>query len=311
MNNRDMPDVSMALPWSTDIFPDVTHDNGNPSRPNGAVWPYRLFFGAEDDPNRANVYNWEKVDDLAELTTLWAGVYNGTIYLHAGKEAPPSAVDDNSDITGAILGDGEGVWRNGQPVLPFAPVPMDSRDQMLKNESGKWRRLVWEPIGLFDVAVSKTIWSEETGTRNIKRYTLWCIVEHPWVAFYTTAAMIDDPDAFADGVPARWPYSYYQNLLWECKGTDKYTTTTPNDGGFNVGWYDAYDHFQNGYRLAPLPWQEEGGGELEGEEDSEPYDGVQTGQFYTLPPAYPCPRYLATARDYRIASALTNAYTDN
>ena len=132
----EMPDVSMALPWSTDIFPDGTHENGNPSQPNGAVWPYRLFFGAENDPNRAKVYKWEIVDNLAGITNLWAGVYNETIYLHAGKDAPPSSADDNSDITGALLGDGEGVWRNGQPVLPFKPVPMGVRDQMLKNEGG-------------------------------------------------------------------------------------------------------------------------------------------------------------------------------
>lgn len=302
--NRDMPDVSMALPWSTDVFPDDTHENGNPSQPNGAVWPWRFFLGAEDDPNKARVYKWEPVDDMAGLTTLWAGVYNGTIYLHAGDEPPEAAEDDGSDITGAPIGDGEGVWRNGQPVLPFSPVPMDTRDQMLRNESGKWRRLVWEPIGLFDVATSKTIFSDSG--RNIKRHTLWCIVEGPWVAFYTTAAMIDSP-VFADGAPARWPFSYYKKLLWDGTVPDTYTPTT-NDGGIFVGWYDENDHTTIGYRLAPLPWQEEEGGELEEEGEAQSYDGVQEGQFYTMPAAYPCGRYLATMRDYRVIGTLQDAY---
>ena len=111
----DMPDVAMALPWSTD--PD------NNDLENTAVWPWRIFLGAEDDPNRAKVYNWEQVDDLAGLTKLWAGMYNGTIYLHAGEEAPAAAEDDSSDVAGAPLGDDMSVWRNGQRAgAPFCCV---------------------------------------------------------------------------------------------------------------------------------------------------------------------------------------------
>ena len=66
----DMPDVAMSLPWSTD--PE------NKDLENTAVWPWRIFLGAEDDPNRAKVYKWEQVDDLAGLTKLWAGRRNGT-----------------------------------------------------------------------------------------------------------------------------------------------------------------------------------------------------------------------------------------
>lgn len=293
----DMPDVAMALPWSTD--PE------NIDMQNTPVWGWRIFLGAEDDPNRAKVEEWKHVDELAGLTKLWAGVYNGTIYLHAGDEAP-AAASESDDMTGAPVASNASMpeqWRNGEPVLPFTPLAMESRDDMLLNADGKWRRLIWEPIGLFDIAPSKKIHLDNG--YNVERYTLWMVVEHPYVAFYTTKAVLISP-WLADGAPARWPHTYYANLAKE--GQSEIYETGSNDGGFTVG---SYDQYSNGYRLAPLPWQIDGNGVLEDEDEFTPFDGVQEGQFYTLPPAWPCPRYLATAFDYRVSQALMDAYQGN
>lgn len=298
----DMPDVSMAFPWSANILPADAQTNGNPDQPNGAVWPWRVFLGAEDDPNREKVAMWQQVDNLADLApgvVLWAGVYNGTIFLHAGKDAP-GATEEDTDSTGTPISGAADMperWRNGQPVLPFTPVPQDMRDQMLKNDSGQWRRLVWEPVGLFDVAPSKNVQGY-----NFDRFTLWMIVEHPFIAFYTTKTPLTGATQ-QDGAPARWPFSYY-GALNRGNQTETYQQGD-NDGGFTVGFFDAYS---SGYRLAPLPWQQANGGELEAEDSFTPFDGVQQGQFYTLPPGWPCGRYLATAFDYRVAADLTKAY---
>lgn len=298
----DMPDVSMAFPWSANILPADAQTNGNPDQPNGAVWPWRVFLGAEDDPNREKVAMWEQVDDLANLApgvVLWAGVYNGTIYLHAGKDAP-GATDEDTDSTGTPISGAANMperWRNGQPVLPFTPLPQDMRDQMLKNESEQWRRLVWEPVGLFDIAPSKNVQGY-----NFYRFTLWMIVEHPFIAFYTTKTALT-AETQQDGAPARWPFSYYAALNRDGQPTDY--QPGDKDGGFTFGWYNS---FSNGYRLAPLPWQVENDGEIESESAFTPFDGVQQGQFYTLPPGWPCGRYLATAFDYRVTADLTKAY---
>jgi hypothetical protein len=295
----DMPDVAMSLPWSTN--PESLDLENNP------VWGWRIFLGAEDDPNRAKVEEWKLVDELAGLTKLWAGVYNGTIYLQAGDEAPEAATESD-DMTGTPVASESRMpeqWRNGEPVLPFTPLAMDSRDEMLKNNNGQWRRLVWEPIGLFDVAPSKNVQGY-----NFERYTLWMVVEHPWVAFYTTKAPLTGPTQ-QNGAPARWPFSYYKRLEFDgAPETYQERVDWPGgrDGGFIVGFFNDIDHYSNGYRLAPLPWQQANGGELEPEDVFTPFDGVQQGQFYTLPPGWPCGRYLATAFDYRVWNALVDLY---
>ena len=293
----DMPDVSMAYPWL------------NSAGENGAVWPWRLFFGAEDDPNRKKVYNWQQVDDLAGLAKLWAGVYNGTIYLHAG-DSPPEDAADSDDITGTPISGGGSVmperWHNGEPVLPFTPVPMDARDALLKTADGKWRRLIWEPAAIFDYAPTKEIITEDS-EYNLKRYTLWIVVENPYVAFYTTEANFSSK-YFKNGEQARWPYGYYSKLLND-GAPETYTTNLSIDGGIVYSiWYNENDYMVNGYRLAPLPWQKNDEA-LESETEHQAFDGVQPGQFYNLAPAWPCPRYLATVFDIRIDEALLCAYT--
>ena len=284
----DMPDVAMALPWSTD--PE------NKDLENTAVWPWRIFLGAEDDPNRAKVYKWEQVDDLAGLTKLWAGSYNGTLYLHAGEEAPAAAEDDSSDMAGAPVGDSLSVWRNGQPIQPFSALAQDVRDQMLKNESGQWRRLVWEPVGLFDVALGKNLQGY-----NFERFTLWMVVEHPFIAFYTTKAEYTG-ETQQDGAPARWPFSYYRSVARVNDMEQNYDS----DGGDQFSTRGSYHKLA--LRLAPLPWQVENGGEIESEGDFTPFDGVHDGQFYTLPPNWPCGRYFATAFDFLTYGDLVKAY---
>ena len=300
----DMPDVSMAYPW--------TYDSENKDYQNQLVWPYRLFLGAEDDPNRANVAEWVQVDDLAGLengVVLWAGSFNNTIYLHAGK-TPPTNAEKDDDASGVIVASNSDMperWKNGEPVLPFLPVPQESREEILKNRNGKWRRLIWEPIGLFDVAPVKKIYFYSAA--RFVRYTLWMTVEHPYVCFFTTKADIQ-ADVYKDGAQARWPFTYYAKMA-RVGQPDTYSSND-NDGGFATGYYDrdsqTHDIFSNGYRLAPLPWQIQGNSEVETEEEFEPYDGIQQGQFYTLAPAYPCPRYLATAADASVHGALVKAY---
>lgn len=289
----DMPDVAMALPWSTD--PESLDLENNP------VWGWRIFLGAEDDPNRAKVEEWKLVDELAGLTKLWAGVYNGTIYLHAGDEAPEAATESD-DMTGTPVASNASMpeqWRNGEPVLPFTPLAIDSRDEMLKNSNGQWRRLVWEPIGLFDVAPFKAI-NTNIGY-NFERYTLWMIVEHPFIAFYTTKTPFTGATQ-QDGAPARWPFSYYRSVA-RVNDLDVDYTKVLSDQFSCRGYYHDF-----AYRLAPLPWQEENGGELEPEDSFTPFDGVQQGQFYTLPPNWPCGRYFATAFDFLTYGDLVKAY---
>ena len=298
----DMPDVSMALPWTVDIFPDEHHPNGNPEQPNGALWPWRIFIGSEDDPNRSKVWRWVLVDDLCGLAQLWAGMYNGTLYLYAGAGSPTAGHDDFSDMTGAPIGGAEEVWRTGQPVLPPTVLEMADREQLLKNSNGLWRRMYWEPIALFDVAPHKNM-RDTDGRLNIERYTLYMVVEYPFIAFYTTKARLDAATQ-QDGAPARWPFSYYGELTKAGQPTEY--APGSNDGGYAVGWNDG----QTGYRLAPLPWQTGTDGELEVAEDAVQYDGVQEGQCYTMPPQYPCGRYLAAMGDGRISEALVNLYQD-
>lgn len=298
------PDIAMALP-----FVGV---DGN--TPNGAVWPWRLSLGAEDDPNRAKVYKWEQVDDLGGLAPLWAGVYNGTIFLHAGEQAPTAATDDSSDATGTPVASEDDVWHNGEPLPPFAPVPMDSRESMLRNSKGAWRRLVWEPVALFDVCTSKSFYAEVTETtrrHNLERYTLYMVVEYPYVAFYTSKAALDDA-ALDDDAEPRWPYGHYATVVQgEPHATAGKTYGAKGvDGGFPVGFgQDWYWRYYWGYRLAPLPWQADNG-ELETAEEFQPCDGVQEGQFYNLPQQFPCGRYLATFYNPHVAEALELAYVD-
>lgn len=149
------PDVAAAFPWSTE---ETTE---NVEKINGSVWPWRLSLGAEDNPNRELVSKWEQVDDLGGLTKLWAGVYNGTIFLHAGEEPPATPSESQETFSGAIIADGDfPAWRAGEPVLPYTVVPMEARLDMLQGEDSQgkkyWRNLAWEPIGLFDVATKKT-----------------------------------------------------------------------------------------------------------------------------------------------------------
>lgn len=289
-----MPDLQAAYPWSADIF-------GNPDRPNGAVWPYRLTFGAEDDVDRDKVSEWRKVDDLGGITTLWAGVYAGKIFLAAQDDSPPAAAEDTDEAGGAQLASGLEVWNAGQPVLPYTPVAMDARDTMLKNDAGEWRRLVWEPIGLFDIFPNKYVMNNDT-TWAIRRFTLYCVVEGSWVAFYTTSAELNS-GLYENGQPARWPFSYY---LSRNRSGELFYEPGGKDGGLTFG--SAAN--ANGYRLAPLPWQMENGGSLAAAVDFTS-DGVHEGQRYALPPVYPCPRYLAAAFDGFTDEAITEAAIQN
>ena len=213
----------------------------------------------------------------------------------------PQGAADEDDASGVIVTSSAtaDVWQSGQPVLPYFPVPMEARDGMLKNAAGEWRRLSWEPMALFDIVPTKAIVTAD-GYYNIKRHTLYAIVEGSWIAFYTTAAHFDS-GLYDDGAPARWPYSY---CLGYNKGLamDESTPYTPRmkDGGISVGWVGS---LSDGYRLAPLPWQLDGS-PMESVEAIMAGDGVGPGQHYALAPAFTRPRYLATIADWRIDEAI-------
>ena len=289
----NMPDVQMAYPFSDET---LARPDGN----RGFVWPFRLAFGAEDDADRDKVPEWHQVDDLAGLMPLWAGVYGNKIFLRA-EESKPAGAADEDDASGVIVTSSAtaDVWESGQPVLPYFPVPMEARDGMLKNAAGEWRRLSWEPMALFDIVPTKAMVTA-SGYYNIKRHTLYAIVEGSWIAFYTTAAHFDS-GLYDDGAPARWPYSY---CLGGNKGLamDESTPYTPRmkDGGISVGWVGS---LSDGYRLAPLPWQLDGS-PMESVEAIMAGDGVAPGQHYALAPAFARPRYLATIADWRIDDAI-------
>lgn len=306
-SSGNMPDVSISLPWISASGED-----------NGAVWPWRIFLGAEDDDNRNMVYAWRQVDDLGGITKLWAGVYNGTIYLHAGDEAPAAGEDDDSDFTAAPVAGGEQAeWSTGEPVPPFWPLSIDERDSMLKNDSGQWRRLVWEPVGIFDVATKKTLHEKnEDGEAvvNVDRLTLYMIVEYPFIVFYTSRVNLFDDASMQVGQPARWPFSHYLSEVWGNSSNDTYEKTEAFDfhpgHGFHYQTYMIGDTtYWKQYRLSPLPWQQDGKGELEAE--AQPADGVQSGQLYALPPQWPCGRYYGTMNDALINGTLIDAYQDS
>lgn len=294
-----MPDVAISGPPVSDILSES-------DSLNGGVVEKRLAFGAQNDPNRAKVTEWVQVDDLGGITSLWAGTYNGTIYLHAGPDAPAAAEDDGSDASGAIVAAIGEQWDTGEPVMTFAPVPMDARLEMLQNDAGQWRRLIWEPLGLFDVFPDKRYYPEEGNYPNVERYTLWCIVEGQWVAFYTTHDYYGN-GMFNDGAPARWPYTYWSaKQRW--RNGDSYAAEEV-DGGIDQasGVFGAINE-DFGCRYAPLPWQFEGAAELEPESEFVPADGVLEGQFYAMPPSPICPRHITNFKDRNIWYALNQLY---
>ena len=292
----NMPDVQMAYPFSDET---LARPDGN----RGFVWPFRLAFGAEDDADREKVPEWHQVDDLAGLMPLWAGVYGNKIFLRAEATKPAGAADED-DASGVIVTSSAtaDVWQSGQPVLPYFPVPMEARDGMLKNTAGEWRRLSWEPMALFDIVPTKAMVTA-AGYYNIKRHTLYAIVEGSWIAFYTTAAHFDS-GLYDDGAPARWPYSYClgRNRDLPMDETTVYTSRM-KDGGISFGWVDLA---HGGYRLAPLPWQLDGS-LMESVEDIIAGDGVAPGQRYAFAPEFTRPRYLATIFDWRVNEAINNA----
>lgn len=294
-----MPDVAISGPPVSDIFSES-------DSLNGGVIEKRLAFGAKNDPNRAKVTEWVQVDDLGGITSLWAGTYNGTIYLHAGPDAPAAAEDDGSDESGAIVAAVGEQWDTGAPVMTFAPVPMDARLEMLQNDAGQWRRLIWEPLGLFDVFPDKRYWPDAGSYPNVERYTLWCIVDGQWVAFFTTHDYYGN-GMFFDSAPARWPYTYWSAKQRQ-RSSEVYAAEEV-DGGIDqaTGIFGAINE-DFGCRYAPLPWQFDDAAELEPESEFLSGEGVLEGQFYALPPSPICPRHITNFRDRNTWYALNQLY---
>lgn len=286
----DVPEVGRVLPMGQEV---------------AAFFP-RLVFGAMDDADRAKVPAWRQVDDLGGLVPLWAGEAAGKVFLHAGESAPAAGSPDDEELqcspVAAVGLDGsvQG-WNAGVPQLPYHVVPMAARERVLKNAAGEWRRLDWEPLGSFDVFLGEEIFGEEDFA--LTRHTLWCVIVGSFVVLYTTRAGLSDA-LMADGAPARWPFSVWGRMKRPLAGDEdkKY-------GSDNHTQYCADIVMPAGYlRLAPLPWQVSGGGELEAGDATEAAGGLAEGQFYALPPVSVVPRYLAPHNELYTFHALDEAY---
>ena len=285
----DVPDVGRVLPMGQEV----------------ATFFPRLVFGAMDDADRAKVPAWRQVDDLGGLVPLWAGEAAGKVFLHAGESAPAAGSPDDEELqcspVAAVGLDGsvQG-WNAGVPQLPYHVVPMAARERVLKNAAGEWRRLNWEPLGSFDVFLGEEIFGEEDFA--LTRYTLWCVIVGSFVVLYTTRAGLSDA-LMADGAPARWPFSVWGRMERPLAG-DEYKKYRSD--------YTQYCDdivMPAGYlRLAPLPWQVSGGGELEASDATEAAGGLAEGQFYALPPVSVVPRYLAPHNEIHTLQALDEAY---
>ena len=286
----DVPEVGRVLPMGQEV----------------ATFFPRLVFGAMDDADRAKVPAWRQVDDLGGLVPLWAGEAAGKVFLHAGESAPAAGSPDDEELqcspVAAVGLDGsvQG-WNAGVPQLPYHVVPMAARERVLKNAAGEWRRLNWEPLGSFDVFLGEEIFGEENFA--LTRYTLWCVIVGSFVVLYTTRAGLSDA-LMADGAPARWPFSVWGRMKRPLASNEdkKY-------GSDNHTQYHADIVMPAGYlRLAPLPWQVSGGGELEAGDATEAAGGLAEGQFYALPPVSVVPRYLAPHNETYTFQALDEAY---
>ncbi len=294
--------VEADVPWGGDV-PDV----GRVLPPEQEVVScfHRLFFGAEDDPDREKVPVWRQVDDLGGLMPLWAGEAEGKVFLHAGREAPMAGLPDDVNLrcspVMAVGADGSAqVWRAGVPQLPYHVVPMVSRERVLRNADGEWRRLDWEPLGVFDVFPEEVDFAV-VGVSAAIRYTLWCVIVGCFVVLFTTRAPLAD-GVMQDGAAARWPFSVWGR---RCRGgVAAENMVYAGDGVFSAdvvmpaGWV----------RLAPLPWQVDGGGILEAEGADDAVGGLAEGQFYGLPPVSVLPRYLAPYGENHSSRALEEAY---
>ncbi len=287
----DVPDVGRVLPMGQEV----------------ATFFPRLVFGAMDDADRAKVPAWRQVDDLGGLMPLWAGEAAGKVFLHADKSAPAAGSPDDEELqcspVAAVGLDGsvQG-WNAGVPQLPYHVVPMAARERVLKNAAGEWRRLNWEPLGSFDVFLGEEIFGEENFA--LTRHTLWCVIVGSFVVLYTTRAGVGDA-LMADGAPARWPFSVWGRMKRPLAGDEdkKYA--------LDIGSPYRADIVSLGgsLRLAPLPWQFDGGGALEEAGATEAAGGLAEGQFYALPPVSVVPRYLAPHSEYQMFCALDEAYS--
>lgn len=283
------------VPWSGDV-PDV--GRVLPTGKEVAVCYHRLVFGAEDDADRALVRVWHQVDDLGGLAPLWAGEARGKVFLHAGAEAPAgvSGTDDDelSCTPVACFGvDGSAQqWVAGVPQLPYHVVPMVAREGVLRNAAGAWRRLSWDPVGVFDVTHGERVIDYEDSLADFTRYTLWCVVAGSYVCFYTTR-VTRGSELLEAGAAARWPFSQWLRQLRANHGYDVSEVVYGETSEYEDGGADL-ELVSGAARLAPLPWQVEGGGELEAEDAAEAA-GLVEGQAYAVAPVSVVPRYVVGA----------------
>ena len=291
----DVPDVGRVLPMGHEV----------------ATFFPRLVFGAMDDADRAKVPAWRQVDDLGGLVPLWAGEAAGKVFLHAGESAPAAGSPDDEELqcspVAAVGLDGsvQG-WNAGVPQLPYHVVPMAARERVLKNATGEWRRLDWEPLGSFDVFVNKEVLGEDG--YDFVRYTLWCVVVGSFVVLYTTKATWGSK-LMSAGAEARWPYCRWLRKARVNLGYDLNTTV------YGAHWSEFLGGEQDVempggcfVRLAPLPWQFDEADRLEAKGADEAAGGLAEGQFYALPPVSVVPRYLAPHNEFHVFQMLTDAY---
>ena len=227
----------------------------------GGAFSLPLAFGAEDDPDRALVEEWVKVDDFGGYADVFAGVAAGKMFLRfggseSGNSAFCAATTERGLSGGSVVAEGAPggghARRAGTPDLGFMPCPMSGRGALL-CPGGAWRSdLSW------DFMASVTLLKDPAGTwrggslwYNADCVTLWVVVVGNFVCFHSTKTALKDRKG------GTCQYSYFLNLMTGRRGP-KYTVDDYTAVNRRMGrdWLEA-----------DLPWMQDGGSEVSANTD--------------------------------------------
>lgn len=286
-------------PRAVGLFSEVVPPNG------GQCWPLAECGGdgmphnTGSTPKRAPLVwgvsgsapadaVWVELTDLGDLTgSLWGALVDNVLFLHLGEDAPTSAgavlPESGCGFVGRVDGagmlSGQGTGRHPGPCAYLCP--MDLRDSFLKDAQGRWRAEVsWDVLctAFYRTGTQQTSWHDYPS----RVLTVWMVVAGNMLCFYTTVC---DFHSAAGGQVYRarnWAAfgsvarCYGYNPLNEFDGVpagqdwqDALGCTTPVVNGA----FSSLGGFMN---VAPLPWQDGGGGAVHDAGD------WQDGDFCTL-----------------------------
>lgn len=227
----------------------------------GGAFALPLAFGAEDDPDRALVEEWVKVDDFGGYADVFAGVACGKMFLRfggseSGNSAFCAATTERGLNGGSVVAEGAPggghARRPGTPDLGFMPCPMSGRGALL-CPGGAWRSdLSW------DFMASVTLLKDPAGTwrggslwYNADCVTMWVVVVGNYVCFYSTKTALKDRRG------GTCQYSYYLNLMTGRRGPE-----------YTVDDYSAINRrMGRDWLEADLPWMQDGAREVSANTD--------------------------------------------